>query len=312
MHIESHRRNGGGWKVLCLLFLFSFVAGCENRTGKKQTEPKKDGYVFRETLIKGDTGMRTIPAFKKTNIAEDLCQHWELAGMEGVSSIELVMDGKTRIFPDLSLFKDSGVVENARNRIRIGKWRIVPAKEDPELQLHFGNTQLKSYRIRRITSTTLQLATKGKKDWLFLKLSSDGKVHVNPLNDPFHPSNNRWRIKPTKPETDSAIHARVSQCIWFYMLYFRDCIKREKRTINFIGLPAIFNWYSGGIGLPEKNKIDESWIACFYNKKQALQGYELLHKLIVQYEYDWPAGTPGWVHQTFAVLEQMWLKLQST
>jgi hypothetical protein len=283
---------------------------CENREVKKKEVVKKEGYVFTEKLIKGDTGMRILSAFKKTNIAEDLCQHWELGSMEGVSSIELVMEGNTRIFPDLSLFKDSGVVENARNRIRIGRWRIIPLEGDPELELMFSSGQSKTYRIRRINSTSLHLATKGKKDWLFLKLSSDGKVHTNPLNDPFHPANNQWRIKPSKPETDSAIHSRVRQCVWFYMLYFRDCIKREKRTINFLGLPAIFQWYSGGIGLPEKDKLENSWISCFYNKKQALQGYRILHELIVQYEFDWPHGTPGWVHQTFAVLEQMWIKLQ--
>ena len=288
-----------------------FITACAGNEVKKKAIAKKEGYVFKETVIREDTGMRILTAFRKTNIAEDLCQHWELGNMEGVSSIELVMEGSTRIFPELALFKDSGVVENARNRIRIGRWRIRAAGDEPELQLLFPSNQQKTYRIRKISSTSLQLATKGKKDWLFLKLSADGKVHEHQLNDPFHPQNNQWRIRPPKAETDAAIHARVQQCVWFYMLYFRDCIKRQKSTINFTGFPSIFSWYSGGIGLPEKDKLDDSWIACFYNKKQAVQGYNILRELLLQNEFDWPSGTPGWVHQTFAVLEQMWLKLQA-
>lgn len=284
------------------------VTACSDNANKAK-DPEKSGYIFTESIEKGDTAMRSLTAFRKTSIAEDLCQHWELDGMEGVSSIELVMDGGTRIFPELSFFKDSTVVENPRNRIRVGRWRIQDTGNDPELQLVFSSNQRKSYRIRKINSTSLQLATKGKKDWLFLKLSSDGMVHANPLNDPFHPANNQWRIKPVKTESDSAIHARVRQCVWFYMLYFRDCIKRNRRTINFTGFPAIFRWYSGGIGLPEKNEIEDSWIVCFFNKKEAIQGYNILQELLLQHEFNWPAGTPGWVHQTFAVLEQMWLKL---
>ncbi|HUR12314.1 MAG TPA: hypothetical protein VM012_13140 [Flavitalea sp.] len=255
--------------------------------------------------------MRTLGRIKKVNIADDLCQHWELADMSGASSIELVMEPVTniRIFPDLALFRDSGVVENVRNRIRLGRWRLNETVKPVELLLIFPENIIKTYRIRKITSTSLQLATRGSKEWLFLTLTSDGKVHEQSMNDPFHPANNSWRIKPGKPESHEEIRQRVKKCVWFYMLYFRDCIKRQKDVISFLGLPSIFRWYSGGIGLPDREKIDNSWIICFYNKRQALEGYDLLRKLIIQHEFTWPTNTPSWVHQTFEVLEQMWLKL---
>lgn len=144
---------------------------------------------------------------------------------------------------------------------------------------------------------------------LSLGFAASGELHQNMYNDPFHPSNNRWRIKPAQKETDSGIHERIKNCLLFYALYYRDHIKRQAETISFEGLPALFEWYNGGIGLPHKNELSDSWIECFYNKDQALKGYTLLRKLIVDYEFNWPKGAPNWLYRTHSVLEQMYYQV---
>ena len=296
-----------------LIISILLITACTDQTSTTEKKQKKDQYVLIERLIKGkDTGMISLSGFKRVNTSDILCQHWELENMEGVSSIELVMDPVTdlRIFPELSLFKDSSVVENPRNVLRIGKWHLTKERQ-PILSLFFNDSTTKKYRILDIKSSVLVLARKGSKDSLFLKLTSDTKVHRNMRNDPFYPLHNYWRIKPSAAESDSAIIQRVKQCIRFYALYFRDCIKRNRKTINFLGLPIIFKWYSGGIGLPDIENLHESWINCFYNKNQAIQGYNILRKLIKDYEYDWPEKAPAWVYQTHSVLEQMYVKLDS-
>lgn len=294
--------------VICL------VIACSDRSSHQNEEKQKQArYVFTERLIKGrDTGMISLSGFRRVNPADILCQHWELENMEGVSSIELVMDPVTdlRIFPVLSFFKDSFVVENPRNAIRIGKWHLTKQRQ-PRLSLFFNDGIIKEYSVLEITSSSLLLSSKGIKDSLFIRLTSDAKVHQNMRNDPFYPENNYWRIKAPYSENDSAIMERVKQCLRFYAFYFRDCIKRNKKTISFLGLPMIFQWYSGGIGLPEKEKLHESWIACFYDRRQAIRGYEILRELIKDYEYEWPENAPSWVYQTHSVLEQMYLKLDS-
>jgi hypothetical protein len=144
---------------------------------------------------------------------------------------------------------------------------------------------------------------------MYMRMRADAKAHRNMYNDPFHPSNLWWCMPPSRPETDSAIHARVRASVKFFALYLRDNILRKKAKINFAGLPDIFNWYSGGIGLSDPELVDDSWINCFYNKEQAMQGYEMLKKLIVEHEFNWPKRAPSWVHQTHSVLEQMYHKL---
>jgi hypothetical protein len=108
-----------------------------------------------------------------------------------------------------------------------------------------------------------------------------------------------------------AIRARVLGRIKFYALYFRDNIKREMSGISFLGLPIIFEWYSRGIGLPEKEALHDSRAWCFYNRRQAEKGYELLRRLIVDYEFDWPEGAMVWVYETRSVPEQLYHKMDS-
>ena len=48
-----------------------------------------------------------------------------------------------------------------------------------------------------------------------IEYKADGKVQKNMADDPFYIDNNKWRIKPKKPETDEAIKQRLQDCITF-------------------------------------------------------------------------------------------------
>ena len=298
------------YRIYCFVALLMFC-GCYSPGNQSSSKRSKDPFIFKETIVTGkDTAMNSAAGFQKINISDILCQHWELAGMSDISSIELVMDEKNlRIYPELALFKDSGVVQNPRSHFRTGKWRLRKSDEGPVLMLSFNGKKQEEYLIQHIGAHRLSLACKGKKDSLYISLTSDALNHQNMYNDPFHPVNNQWRIKPAHAENDSAIKQRVKQCIRFYALYYRDNIKRNKDNISFLGLPHIFEWYHRGIGLPDRDKIDDSWFSCFYNKEQAMKGYDILRDLIVQYEFVWPDNAPVWVYETHSVLEQMYHKL---
>jgi hypothetical protein len=289
---------------LLYFVLVVLVTGCYEPTKQPVVNSKKKPFLFKETIITGkDTGMYKQSGFRKTNIADMLCQHWEMG--------EYWKDLSSNDLRELDLFKDSTVLKNARGHVRIGHWRIQQANQLPVLMLFFSDNTKEQYQIKKLRSQQINLACKGIRDSIFKQLMSDGLIHQNMYSDPFHPVNNQWRIPPNKPETDSAIKQRVKDCIRFYALYYRDNIRRQKKTISFEGLPAIFEWYRRGIGLPDKAEVHKSWINCFYNKEQALKGYEILRDLIVRYEFDWPAGAPAWVYETHSVLEQMYHKLES-
>jgi hypothetical protein len=296
--------------VYRFIFIAILLAACggqsANVEGEKDKEESKPGRVLRETIATGEKGYVTISSFRKEDISEDLCQQWELNKNDGASSPELIVDeNNAKIFPQYNFFKDGSVVENPRHHIRVGKWRL--AGRD-SLILNFNDGSHRWFIITSVNARELRLVTKNEDGKaLYLNMSVSGKVHENMLNDPFHPINNEWRIPPQGPEDDSAIKKRVTNCLKFFALYYRDVLLRDKSSINFEGLPHIFNWYRGGIGLPDREKVDDSWIECFYNKEAALKGYGFLRKLIVDYEYDWPEKVE-WSLQTHSVLEQMYHK----
>src|SRR5439155_26703992 len=126
--------------------------------------------------------------FRKVDIRDFLCQHWELEHMEEVSSIELVLDKKNkRIFPELALFKDSTALENPRSHFRIGTWRVKVINKRPVVNLLFPGDIQEQYLIRDICASRIWLARKGEKDSLYITLTADGLTHQNMYNDPFHP-----------------------------------------------------------------------------------------------------------------------------
>jgi hypothetical protein len=295
---------------LISLLVLIVIAGCNSH--KKDKAKSRKPFIFKETIVIGkDSGMLNLSGIRRTRVEDAICQHWELPGMEGAQDIDLVLDqnGK-RIFPELVLFNDSSYIENPRSHFAVGAWSIRPQAYQPLLVLRSADKKEKTYTIRDINSHNLLLGTvnsKGKQ--IELLLSSDGLVYKNKLNDPFHPANNQWRIRPVKPESDSAIAARAKACVKFYALYYRDNIKRQKGEISFLGLPVIFEWYRKGIGLPDRDRVHESWVDCFYNQEQALKGYDILRELIVRYEFKWPENAPDWRYETRDVLEQMYHKL---
>lgn len=303
-------------KQYLLHFIYLILlAGCYEPTPEKNTIKKKQQFVFKETIAKGsDTGMIALGAFKRSNVADVLCQHWQLEAVvdPDVVSGEKLPGNNTPgfIVHDIILFKDSSVVLNPFQNLQLGRWRTHIYENERRLKIYIDGEVERQYKLARLTSRQMVCGFEDDES-NYLNFLSSGVLHRNMQNDPFHPLNNRWRIMPTAKENDNAIKARIKNCLRFFALYFRDHIKRNGETISFKGLPEIFTWYNRGIGLPDKDELSDTWISCFYNKEQALTGYLLLRKLIVDYDYDWPKRAPAWTYATHSVLEQMYHRIDS-
>lgn len=294
--------------IYTTVFTVIFLAACGENKQNGEEENRKMGRVLKETIATGEKGFVQISNLRKTDIRENLCQQWEFGKSEGASSSELIMDENfDEIHPQYNFFKDGSVLENPRHHVRLGKWRIGGRDS---LILDFTDSTRKWFLVTAIESKQVRLVTKNESGKaLYLNLKGNGLVHANMYNDPFHPVNNQWRIRPMNSEADSLIRKRVVNCVKFFALYYRDNLLRNKSSIDFKGFPHIFNWYRGGLGIPDRDKVDESWIKCFYDYDEAMKGYKFLRALIVNYEYEWPEKTE-WYLQTHSVLEQMYHKAE--
>ena len=97
----------------------------------------------------------------------------------------------------------------------------------------------------------------------------------------------------------------------FYAKFLNDNAQRGDNTISFVGLPACFKWYRGGVSVVGKDKLEERWINCFYNKAQALKAHAMLENIISQ-KYNWNKAETNWVKQSADVMMQMYDKFKST
>jgi hypothetical protein len=297
-------------RLLLVIFFYAAMHQSCYQADTKQKTAKKKRFVYRETIIKGkDTGMSVLGPFKRNNIADVLCQRWELENWEDITADRIPeFEVRKSIVREMVLFKDSSVVLNPLSKLQLGRWRVAIEGKRKLLTLTFSDATTKQYVLEDLASRQLTLSLSDVSDF-YLSFFASGQLHQNMYNDPFHPVNNQWRIKPLEKEPDSSIYSRLKNCLLFFALYYRDHIKRNAETIAFQELPEIFTWYNRGIGLPDKDKLSDSWIECFYNKEQALKGYSILRKLIVDYEYNWPSGAPAWTYATHSVLEQMYHKI---
>ena len=300
--------------AICLLTILLLTTACGDSAAVKDNEDKPNAnapYILKETVATGDTGMARFSGIKKRNELDILCQHWEMPGNEGATSDELLRDKNgDRFTPGLDLFTDSTFAMNPRGDIIMGTWRVNKVGQELELKLIAAAGEVYTWKIYEYNSHSLRLtAVNEAGEQLYLNLAADGLVHRNIQNDPFHPANNQWRIQPKKPESDSVIAKKAKQCVKFYTLFYRDNILRQKKTINYAGLPDIFDWYRRGLGMPDWEDIRPSWLGCFYDSADARKGYGVLRKVIVDYEFNWPKGAPDWRMETESVLEQMYHKM---
>ena len=252
-----------------------------------------------------DTSLISLRSYKTVSLTDAVSQLWKFDDADQPHWNEVFWDSvaDARQNPELALFPDHTFTENARCGIQMGKWEV--NKSSRELILAPGHGRQQTYILREIALKRMEIARQEKDGVAVIKVSADGLVHRRPEEDPFHPSNNQWRIKPLAAETPAQIRLRVRECIHFYSLFFLDNRQRRSKEISFTGLPSCFVWYNGGIGVPLRNELDKKWIDCFYSGDQAMTAYDMVATELDRHELNWPEHPTSWVQQTGEVLDQL-------
>lgn len=248
-------------------------------------------YTDKLTSLSGSRDMQSI-----------LCQGWEFADdLDAVHSSDDPMG--LLLFRSYYLSPDSTFVKNPRNAMEYGRWQFDKAQKN--IRFTYSNGSHDIYKIAALAANELVLVNTGIKSITTLKFISAGKQYKNSIDDPFHISNNQWRLHPKKPESEEAIRQRLKEYLHFNILFYRDNLAKQAKTITFYGLPTCLKWYAGGIYMIKEQDLKENWFYCFYNKEQALKAYKMMGELLTK-KYNWPKGKISWVNKNLAVLEQIY------
>jgi len=236
-----------------------------------------------------------------------LCQDWVLE--EDAEGLEGMTENSQFEVPYRSFYfsANGSFVKNPRNSFDYGNWSYDDAAKTITVNNNIEKKR-EVYKIAKITCNEMILVNAGENSAANLKFVAPCKRFKNAADEPYFLDNNRWRIKPKSQESDSAIHQRLKENLYFFILFYKSALAKEDKAVSFWGLPSCFKWYGGAIFIKKKDELKDNWINCFYNKEQAMQAYALADKLLSQ-QYNWPKGEPNWLKLNLAVVELMYKKL---
>jgi len=239
-----------------------------------------------------------------------ICQNWdyyedakEARLAEPNSNIEVVYRG-------YSIFSDGSVIKDPRGNIRAGRWSINEKARPITISFTFNDGGAETFQLAYLSPYEMKILKKGadKKD--IIDLRAEAIRYKDIRKDPFYISNNLWRFKPAKPETDEQIRSRLKSCMHFFVLYYEHKIRANSGEVVFIGLPSCFRWYDGAIYLQKERELDNKWVNSYYNREQAMKAYKLADKLMDN-KFKWPKNESNWLKMNLSVLRQMEAKLDT-
>ena len=290
-------------KIFAFIFISVFIFSC-NDAGDK-SNPKKEGRVSESENKEKSNKLIYLDTAK--NIYNILCQDWvmeeDAEGLEGMTeSSQFEVPYRSFYFSTKGTF-----LKNPRNTFDYGTWQYDDAAKTITINNSIDRNK-DVYKIAKIAYDEMTLVNVGIGSATNLKFIAPGKRYKNANEEPYSLENNRWRIKPKTKESDSAIHQRLKENLYFFILFYKSALDKDDKTVSFWGLPSCFKWYGGAIFIKKKEELKENWINCFYNKGQAMQAYALADKLLSQ-KYDWPKGERNWLKLNLAVVELMYKKM---
>lgn len=287
--------------LFCLSFLVLLLTGC--------TGSDSGGEGSNTTSVGENTG-KTIDTSKLNDLSQRkdiesvLAQDWVMD--DDIEAVNFSDEPMALIaYRSFYFSSDHSFISNPRNDIGSGTWAYDDDKKTIRLQYADGKTGL--YKIKAVKSTELRLVNTGIKSETELKFISGGVNYKHTSDDPYHVTNNTWRIAPAKAETEDEIKARLKGWLMFHILFYRDAILKEVKQVSFYGFPTCVKWYGGGVVMRKQDELPQNWIDCFYNKQQALRAYTLIDNVFKK-KYVFPKDV-NWVKKNLSVIEQMYKNL---
>lgn len=251
-------------------------------------EPSGDKKLTRKsqsTDLPGSWQLADIPNFEFRGVKS---QVGELApGLTKVFTASIIEAGVLYNF-----FPDSTFTEFTGSLYRHGKWRFDRSRKYIVL-LDEDSRNPDTVHIQNHDAEFLTLRLHQDENLLDYKLRRLNDPLEAYNEDPFHPVNNTWRIRPNQPESNDKIRVRLINHILHNIALLDAAEKRKSRVVSWKFTPTFIQIYNGGIGLREEEGIDEAFYSAFYSKKEGQKAIAMYEK-ILSTPFSLGPGTGNW------------------
>jgi hypothetical protein len=138
----------------------------------------------------------------------------------------------------------------------------------------------------------------------------EAKLLKNYKEEPFHPSNNLWRIKANHLESKQEIIDRLGEYFKHMAYLLKAADQRNLKVISFEYSMGIIRIYNGGIGIVPVENIPQIWKDTYYNEEQVLLAHFLYEFYLDNFKYH-GAGTGDWVKDDYTIMLNIYNDLKA-
>lgn len=128
--------------------------------------------------------------------------------------------------------------------------------------------------------------------------------------DPFHPTNNLWRLQPQKKESYQQLVNRVAGYCKHVALILKAGVDRKQRVFDFGFSQGPIQIYQNAIGIYDYEIVPDYWKACFYNEADASSAYYIYRIALNKSVYRGGANNT-WMESDYKILLSIYSTLMS-
>lgn len=261
--------------------------------------------LFLVFLIQCSTGEKKdkdiITAENRKDTASLLYQYWTLEDADHPLGRDLINKENNKDFLPGIVFMNNGELIENPGGITL---RANYTRNGPNFSTQYEDGTKGAFLIKILNKDTLFLERKTDDHVSDLFYKSTNTWWPDIKTNPFTRENFAWTIKAKQPETDAQIRERCKEFLRFYQYYLEGYVRGRADKITFVGLPNIFNWYTGGIGLQSEKNLNPKWKDAFNNEEDASKAYAMIRHVILK-KFKWDPNESDWIKQSSKVLVQM-------
>lgn len=255
---------------------------------------------------------------KEKQMEQEVLGIWRLASYENpentkpneadpllaeASKLEKAKDGIVlSIFPDhqFTILKGEGEYE-------YGKWSYDKSSQKINFQSNLSKQKFE-IELSFIEDSIPQIALKHQKEKY--TYYQEAKLLKNFKEEPFHPSNNRWRIKASHEESKQEIIDRLGEYFKHMAYLLKAADERNLKVISFEYSMGIIRIYNGGIGIVPVENIPQIWKDTYYSEDQVKLAHFLYEFYLDNFKYN-GAGTGDWVKDDYTIMLNIYNDLKA-
>lgn len=157
--------------------------------------------------------------------------------------------------------------------------------------IELQSSQKKVQKLRIINSSAKELALDIRPDntddcqMLFTGIADP---FPDPKENPFHVSNNQWRMAPLKKESDTALRHRILNYFQYWERYFAWALEAKINYLDVRSLKGPIKIYGNGFALVPFEELNAEWHTHFYDLDDSRKAYDQIETMLKQETISWP------------------------